>query len=147
MARIAASIWVEATPAVVFGIIADPAGPLLPQGGPRLVIMEEPGAIGSRYRWEFHRLGIHFRLDSEVTESHFAERLAFRGLPGWEMEAEADLLPADGGTRLIYRMRYRFPAPLRWLIPGPLIRLGVWHGLHKVKAMAEESGRARLLMT
>lgn len=147
MARIAGSIWVEASPEVVFRTIAEPVAPLLPKGGPRLAILDTPGAVGSRYRWEFHRLGFHFRLDSEVTESRFGERLAFRSLIGWEMEAETDLQAERGGTRLTYRMRYRFPAPLRWLIPGPLIRLGVWHGLHKIKAMAEESVRVRVLMT
>lgn len=147
MVRVAASIWVEASPEVVFTMIAEPTGPLLPQGGPRLAILDMPGAVGSRYQWGFHRLGLQFRLESEVTESRFGERLAFRGLAGWRMEAEVDILPESGGTRLIYHMRYRFPAPLRWLIPGPLIRLGIWHGLHKVKALAEESVQARVLVT
>lgn len=141
MARMTAGIWVNAPPEVVFRIIQAPPRPLLPFGAPRLTVLN-PGAINALYRWEFRRLGFIFRLDSRVTESVPARRLAFRGTVGWEMEAQANIIPEGEGARISFQMGYRFPTPLRWLIPGALIRLGVWHGMNQVKAMSEELAEA-----
>ncbi|MFZ5814916.1 MAG: SRPBCC family protein [Bacillota bacterium] len=137
MPRLAASLWIDAEPERVFCICQAPPVALLPLGGPRLIVLDRPGAVGSRYRWEFWRAGLHGRLDSVVTESEAGRRLAFRGESGWEMEADLTLVPEKGGTRLLFRMQYRFRFPFRWLLPGALIRLGVWHALQQVKAVAE----------
>lgn len=137
MPRLTASLRIEADPMRVFEVCKAPAVPLLPTGGPRLVVLDEPGAVGSRYRWEFRRWGVLGRLESAVTRSEPGRQLSFRGQAGWEMEADLLLTPQEGGTRLLFRMQYRLPFPFRWLVPGGLIRLGVWHALHKVKAEAE----------
>ncbi|MFZ5827337.1 MAG: SRPBCC family protein [Bacillota bacterium] len=138
MPRLTASLWIDAAPERVFAICQAPSIPLLPPGGPRLVVLDEPGVVGSRYRWEFRRLGLNGRLDSVVTESQPGTKLAFRGTAGWEMEADLALMRENGGTRLLFRMQYRFPFPFRWLLPGGLLRLGVWHALNQVKTLAEE---------
>lgn len=147
MPRLAASLWINTDPLRVFETCQAPAGPLLPKGGPRLVVLGQPGAVGSRYRWEFRRWGLFGRLDSAVTEAEPGRRLLFRGQSGWQMEAELSLTPEDGGTRLVFRMQYRFPFPFRWLVPGGLIRLGAWHALHKIRAEAEEPLPAGRLST
>lgn len=137
MPRLTASLWIEADPARVFETCQAPPVPLLPRGGPRLVVLDQPGAVGSCYRWEYRRFGLQRRFDSLVTESVPGRRITFRSNAGWESEAELTLMPEQGGTRLLFRMQYRFPIPFRWLLPGGLIRLGVWHALHQVKAVAE----------
>jgi hypothetical protein len=140
MTRMAAGIWIDASPDRVLQVVGAPPGPLLPEGGPHLVLDGPPGQAGTRYRWEFQRLGLNFRVDSKLTECRPGQRLAFRGTAGWEMEAQVDCEPEAGGTRLLFRMRFRFGAPARWLIPGALTRLGVWHALRRVKAMTEAGG-------
>jgi hypothetical protein len=138
MPRLTASLWIGAEPERVFAVCQEPPVSLLPRGGPRLRVLDEPGAVGSRYRWEFRRLGLGGRLDSVVTESVPGRRLAFRALAGWEMEAAVTLRPENGGTRLLFSMRYRLPFPFRWLVPGGLVRLGLWHALHQVKHCSEQ---------
>lgn len=143
MPRLNASIRVEAPVDLVFRIVEAPPGPLLPSGGPRLVRRGTELGIGAAYRWEFQRLGFHFRTDSVVTAYEPPHRIVFQGTAGWETEAEV-LCEAeeDGATRMTFRMKYRFPPPLRWIIPGPLIRLGIWHAIRQVKAMAEAAASA-----
>lgn len=137
MPRLTATTWIDADPMRVFDICQAPPVPLLPRGGARLVVLDEPGVLGSRYRWEARRFGLHGRFDSVVTESIRGERLAFRSQPGWELEADLTFTPEKDGTRLIFRVQYRFPVPFRWLLPGGLIRLGVWHALRQIKESAE----------
>ncbi|HEY3363745.1 MAG TPA: SRPBCC family protein [Symbiobacteriaceae bacterium] len=140
MPRLAASVWVNGAPEVVFRVLEVPTRPFLPPGAPRLVLVGPERELGARYRWEIRRLGMSFRIDSIVTEYEPGRRIAFKGVAGWTAEADADLKPEAGGTRLVFQMRYSFPAPLRWLIPGTLIRLGIYHTLEEIKAMSEEAG-------
>jgi|GEM_PF-1169547 len=142
MPRLAASLWIAAPPEMVFRVVEAPDRPLLPSGGPRLLVLDPPGQAGARYRWEFRRLGLAFRLESAVTEYEPGRRICFRSTAGWDAEALVDLVPEGEGCRLSLHMRYQFPVPLRLLIPGVLIRLGVWHGMNQVKAMAERSAPA-----
>jgi len=135
--RVTASIVVEAPPEVVFRTVELPPRPLLPPGGPRLVLPSGTTGSGAVYRWEFKRLGLGFRIDSVVTDYLPGQAIAFRGTRGWEMQAEARLEPDPGGTRLLLQMRYQFPRPLRWLVPGALIRLGIWHAMRQIKTLAE----------
>lgn len=137
MPRLTASLWIDADPMRVFEICQAPPVPLLPRGGPRLAVLDEPGAVGCCYRWVFRRMGLQGRLDSVITKSVPGRSLTFRGRSGWEMESELLLTPENDGTRLLVRMRYRFPFPFRWLLPSGLIRLGAWHALHQVKDTAE----------
>lgn len=145
MPRLTASLWIDAEPGRVFETCQAPPEPLLPRGGPRLVILDQPGMVGSRYRWEFRRMGLHGRFDSAVTESIPGNRLAFQGKAGWDMETDLTITPENGGARLLVRMQYRFPFPYRWILPGGLIRLGVWHALQQVKAAAEKPLQAEAL--
>lgn len=145
MAHLAASIWVSTPPEVVFHVMEAPQEQLLPSGAPRLAVLDSPGRAGARYRWEFRRWGLGFRLDSAVSEYHPPQRMALKSIAGWQMDACADLVPEAGGTRLNFRMNYRFPAPLRWLVPGPLIRVAVWHALRQIKSLSENALPVRAL--
>jgi len=65
--------------------------------------------------------------------------MSFRGTAGWTADVTLTLEPeADGTTKVIFRMGYDFPPPVRWLLPGPLIRAGIWYGLTRLKEMCEE---------
>lgn len=139
MPRLTASITAAAPPEAVFGVIESPDGPLLPEGGPRLIKLGTVTGVGAQYRWQFRLLGLTFSADSVVTEYRPGQRIAYRGTTGWTMECVVDLVPAEGGTRLEFRMRYRFPAPVRWLVPGTLIRRGIFLALNRVKEIAEAS--------
>jgi hypothetical protein len=146
--RLSASIWVAAPPEVTFRMVEAPTAPLLPVGGPLLVRLEPYEGMGAVYRWEYQRMRLRFRADSVVTEHRSPERLTFRGTGGWQMDATVSLRPELGGTRVDFQMRYRFPFPLNLLIPGPLIRMGVWYGMRQVKALSEErSGTLPTLST
>lgn len=147
MPRLSATTLVMAEPEVVFRVLEAPPGPLLPKGGPHLARLDAVPGEGTRYRWEFKRFGLGFRLDSIVTDYRPGQRLIFKGVGGWTMDAQVDLRPDAGGTRLDFRIRYQFGAPLRWLVPGALIRLGIWHALRQVKAMCEEQAAAHVLST
>ncbi len=139
MPRLTASITVAAPPEVLFQVIESPSLPLLPLGGPRLTRLSPAGGVGARYRWQFRLLGLGFSADSIVTEYRPGRYIAYRGTSGWNMEAAAELTPVFGGTRLEFRIRYRFPVPVRWLVPGTLIRRGIYLALNRVKEIAESS--------
>lgn len=140
--RVTASILVEAPPEVVFRTVETPPLPLLPTGGPRLVRPDGATGPGAVYRWEFKRLGLGFRADSVITDYLPGEVIAFVGTRGWDMRAEARLQPESGGTRLLFQMHYQFGLPVRWFVPGALIRLGIWHAMRQVKDMAEANTKA-----
>jgi hypothetical protein len=137
MPRLAVSIWLDARPERVYQLVLFPVEPLLPQGWPQFRRLCGDGEPGSQYRWQFRRFGLRFRVDAEVVEASFPLRIRFTGRAGWQMDATVELQPELGGTRLRFQMRYRFPWPLRWLIPGPLVRLGVWHAVDRFRALAE----------
>jgi len=139
MPRLNASLWINAAPEKVFRACQAPSAPLLPTGGPRLVIPDQPGKVGARYRWEFKRLGMSGQVDGVLTEVEPGRLLRFRSHSGWRMEADLLTEPENGGTRLTFHMKYRFGVPWRWIVPGDLIRLGVWYGLHQVKALTEKA--------
>lgn len=139
MPRLTASVTIAAPPEAVFSVLESPGSPVMPQGGPRLVRLSPAPGVGAAFRWEYRRLGMTFAADSVVTEYRPERLMAYRGTRGWEMEAGVELHPVPAGTRLEFRIRYRFPAPLRWILPGPLIRLGIWHGLRWIKEAAEAS--------
>lgn len=137
MPRFFAGLEIPAPPEVVFRCVERPPRPLLPMGAPRLIRLGLTVGEGALYRWEFRRLGLAFRLDCLVETYDPPGWIRFRGLSGWEMEADVRVEPAPGGSRLRFEMRYRFPRPLRWLVPGPLVRLGIWYALRSLRESAE----------
>lgn len=147
MPRLTASMWIDASPEQVFAICEAPPGPLLPPEGPKLILPDKPGLVGSNYCWELRRWGYQHRFGGVVTECDPGRRLAMRSDEGWKMEAELCTSPEKSGTRLFFRVNYRFPAPIRWVIPTELIRRGVWHGLHQVKVASEKRAGHRVTPT
>lgn len=71
-----------------------------------------------------------------VTEWVENERISYRALSGWAMEAEAVLTPQQGGTRFRFILRYRFPG-LWKLTPRWLMQLGCRQGLENLRKMIE----------
>jgi len=94
--------------------------------------------VGSRYCWEFRRAGLPGRFETVLTESVPPRRLVWQSRERWSFDAEVDLTPEQGGTRLRFRLQYRFPLPYRWLIPSSLVRIAIWRGIREVKRAAEE---------
>lgn len=137
MPKMIAAVWIRAEPERVFDLCRKPPLPLLPPDGPELFLPPEPGVVGSRYRWEFRRVGLHGRFEGILTESLPPRRLAWQSREGWSLDAEVELTPERDGTRLRFRLQYRFPVPYRWVIPSSLVRIAIWRGLHEVKRVAE----------
>lgn len=119
-------------------MVLNPVEPLLPKGAPLFHRLSGRGEIGSIYRFQFRRLGLRFRADAAVTELT-PTRITYQGLSGWRMRAQVDLESVSTGTQLRFQMQYRFPWPLRWLVPGPLVRLGVWHAVVRFQQMVEST--------
>lgn len=136
MPRLAVSIRLRAGVEQVHRMVLDPPGPLLPEGGPLFRRLSGRGEPGSVYRFQFRRLGLRFRADAAVTDLT-PSRIAFQGQSGWRMDALVELEPVGPETQLRFQMRYRFQWPLRWLVPGPLVRLGVWHAITRFQQMVE----------
>ncbi len=120
----------------VFAAIADPQKPFLtrnPITRMEVVGVQRSGA-GTVYRWTFTLpLGLRFTFDEAVTEWVEPERFAYRALSGWQMEAINALTPENGGTRLTFTLRYRFPSPWKWLVPQWLVRLGIKRSLVNIE--------------
>lgn len=138
MPRLAVSIKLRAGLEQVHRMVLDPVEPLLPEGAPLFTRLSGWGEPGSVYRFQFRRLGLRFRADAAVTEVT-PTRIAYQGRNGWRMNAVVDLQPMGAETHLRFQMQYRFPWPLRWLVPGPLVRLGVWHAITRFQQMVENS--------
>jgi hypothetical protein len=138
MPRLAVSIKLGARLDEVHRMVLNPSEPLLPKGAPLFHRLSGQGELGSVYRFQFRRLGLRFRVDAAITELT-PTRIAYQGRSGWQMTAQVDLEPMDQGTRLRFQMQYRFPWPLRWLIPGPLVRLGVWQAVARFQQMVESA--------
>lgn len=92
------------------------------------------------YRWKFTLpLGLRFRFDEIVTEWAEPERLAYRAVSGWDMEASALFEPDGSGTRETFTLRYRAPSPWNWLMPAWLIAWDIRSALVKIdKSVARE---------
>lgn len=122
-----------------------PPNPLIPPDGPSLQVVDLPGDVGCRYRWEFRRLGLPGHMEGVLTERIPGERLVFQSTRGWRMKVEVTLRPEQGGTLLLCHLQYHFPPPWRWMVPGPLIRLGAWKALQRIKEIAESPGSPDVL--
>src|SRR5829696_2459050 len=118
----------DAPPQTVFWAIADPRKPFLTSNPftTMTIAGDQTSGVGTVYRWTFELpFGPTFRIDEVVTEWVEPERFAYRAVSGWEMEAVYALAPEDGGTRITFTLRYRFPGVWGRLIPRPLVRLGL----------------------
>jgi uncharacterized membrane protein len=81
-------------------------------------------------------LGLTFRFDEVVTEWAPNERIAYRAISGWEMEAGPVLTPERGGTRFDFTLRYRLPG-LWKLTPRWFMEWGCRKGLENLRKMIE----------
>ncbi len=100
-------------------------------------VIGKPVGVGTVYRWTFALpLGLTFRFDEVVTEWVPNERIAYRAISGWEMEAGPVLTPEQNGTRFHFTLRYRFPG-LWKLTPRWLMQSGCRKGLENLRKMIE----------
>ncbi len=104
-------------------------------------VIGEPVNVGTVNRLTFALpFGVIFRFDELVTEWVENERIAYRAISGWAMEAEAVLKPEDGGTCFRFTLHYRFPG-LWKLTPHWLMKLGCRQGLKNLRRMIETKPR------
>lgn len=97
----------------------------------------EPVNVGTVNRLTFALpFSVNFRFDEVVTEWVENERIAYRAISGWAMEAEAVLKPEDGGTCFPFTLHYQFP-DLWNLTPHWLMELSCRQGLKNLKKMIE----------
>lgn len=94
------------------------------------------------YCWAFNpSLGLSFRSDEVVTEWVDNERIAYRAISGWEMQATVVLTPERGSTRFHFALRCRLPG-LWKLTPRWLIQLGCRQGLANRLRMIEAKSKS-----
>jgi len=136
MQEVVVIIHIDALPETVWAYMSDlPFLAALPFT--TMEVIGKPVSIGTVYRWTFTLpLGLTFRFDEVITEWVKNERIAYRAISGWEMEAGPMLTPERGGTRFHFTLRYRFPG-LWKLTPRWLIELGCRQGLANLKKMIE----------
>ena len=138
-------VHVGAPPGVVFSAIADPRKPFLTSNPftSMTVVGERTAGVGTMHRWTFKLpLGLTFRFEEVVTEWIELKRFAYRAVSGWEMQAVNALAPEDGGTEITFTLSYRFPGLWRWLIPRPLVRLGLRLAFANLRRRVEEDSSA-----
>lgn len=100
-------------------------------------VIGRPVGVGTKYRWTFaFPFGLTFRFNEVVTEWVENERIAYRALSGWEMEAVAILTPERRSTGFTFTLRYRLTGPWK-LTPRWLMELGCRQGLKNLKKMIE----------
>lgn len=136
MQQVEVTIHMDAPPESVWAYMSDlPFLAALPFT--TMEVIGKPVGVGTVYRWTFALpLGLTFRFDEVVTEWVKNERIAYRAVSGWEMEAGPVLTPEQGGTRFHFTLRYRFPGLWR-LTPRWLIELGCRQGLENLRKMIE----------
>jgi uncharacterized membrane protein len=79
-------------------------------------ISEQRSGVGTRTRWFYTYNRKPLAWDDVVTEWEPEKKIAWETSSGWEMKDSFTLEPADGGTRLIYEMKYHLPyGPIGWL--------------------------------
>ncbi len=127
---------IEAPPEAVWPYMADlPFLAALPFT--TMEVIGKPVGVGTVYHWAFALpLGLTFRFDEVVTEWVLNERIAYRAISGWEMEAGLVLTLERGGTRFHFILRYRLPG-LWKLTPRWLLELGCQQGLENLRKMIE----------
>ena len=136
MQQVEVAFHIDAPPEAVWPYMADlPFLRTLPFT--TMEVKGKPVGVGTVYRWAFNLpLGLTFRFDETVTEWVENERIAYRAVSGWEMEAGPVLTPERGGTRFHFTLSYRFPG-LWKLTPHWLMELGCRQGLENLRKMIE----------
>ncbi|HBY97012.1 MAG: SRPBCC family protein [Ardenticatenaceae bacterium] len=136
MQEVEVVIHIDAPPEAVWAYMADlPFLRTLPFT--TMEVVGKPAGVGTVYRWVFNLLlGLTFRFDEVVTEWVPHERIAYRAISGWEMEAGPVLTPENGGTRFHFTLRYRLPGLWR-LTPRWLMKWGCRQGLANLRKMIE----------
>lgn len=136
MKQVEAVIHIDTLPETVWDYMADlPFVRALPFT--TMEVIGEPVDVGTVNRLTFALpFGVTFRFDEVVTEWVENERIAYRAISGWEMEAEAVLKPEDGATCFRFILHYRFPG-LWKLTPHWLMELGCRQALKSLKKMIE----------
>lgn len=136
MQRVEASIHIDAPPDAVWAYMSDlPFIAAFPFT--TMEVTGRPVGVGTQYRWTFALpLGLIFRFDELVMEWAPNERIAYRAISGWEMEAGATLAPESGGTRFHFILRYRLPG-LWKLAPRGFMQWGCRQGLENLRKMIE----------
>lgn len=72
-------------------------------------LTEQRKGIGARTRWFYKFYWYTFKWDDEVTEWDENRRILWKSISTWEMIDSFDLVPEEGGTRLVYEMEYSPP--------------------------------------
>ena len=143
MNEVIATIHINAPRERVFATITDPRKTFL-TGNPVTqmdVGSRRTSGVGTVYRWSFTLpLGLRFAFNEVVTEWVEPERLAYRAVSGWEMEAVNVLSPEGGGTRATFTLRYRLAGLWWWLLPKWLVRLGCRRALSNVRRLVMDGG-------
>lgn len=136
MQQVEVVIHIDASPESIWAYMSDlPFLAELPFT--TMEVIGKPVGVGTKYRWTFALpLGLTFRFDEVVTEWVENERIAYRAISGWEMEAGPVLTPERGGTRFHFILRYRFPG-LWKLIPRWLMQFGFRQRLENLRKMIE----------
>ncbi len=136
MQLVEVNIHIDAPPEAVWAYMSDlPFLAALPFT--TMEVIGRPVGVGTKYRWTFALpFGLTFRFDEVVTEWVENERIAYRAISDWEMEAGPVLTPERGGTRFHFTLRYRFPG-LWKLTPRWLMQLGCRQGLENLRKMIE----------
>lgn len=140
MKEVIATRYVNAPPAHIFDVVADPHKTFL-TSNPFVrmdIVGERSQGTGTVYRWTFtFPLGIRFGFDEEVMEWVRPERFTYRAISSWEMEATTALAPENGGTRVTFTLHYTLPGPWGLLVPEWLERLGTGRAVGNIKRFAE----------
>lgn len=140
MREVLATTYVDASPEMVFAVVADPRKSFLTSNpfAHMQLVREQTEGIGTVYRWTFTLpLGPCFGFDEVVTEWVEPVRFAYRATSGWEMDAVTALTPEDGGTRVTFTIRYCLPGIWNWLMPEWLERLGSARAVANIRKHAE----------
>ena len=136
MEQVEVAIHVDAPPEVIWAYMSDlPFVRALPFT--TMEVIGEPVNVGTINRLTFALpLGLTFRFNEMVTEWVENERVAYRALSGWKMEAVATLTPEGRSTRFTFTLRYRLPG-LWKLTPRWFMELGCRQGLENLRKMIE----------
>lgn len=136
MEQVEVAIHIDAPPETIWAYMSDlPFLRALPFT--TMEVIGEPVNVGTIYRWTFALpLGLTFRFNEEVTEWMVYERIAYRAISGWEMEAWAVLCQEDSGTCFQFTLHYQLRGFWK-LTPRWFMRLGCEKGLNNLRKMIE----------
>lgn len=139
MKEVRVTAHISAPPSRVFAWVVDPRKPFLTSNPVTSMSItgSQTRGVGTIYQWKFRLpFGLCFRFEEIVTEWVEPERLAYRALSGWDMEALAMFQPDGAGTRETFTLKYRAPAIWSWVLPRWLIALGIRHALVNIQEAA-----------